>query len=206
MVPPALGWPHRRRAMSAIRGVATSAGSGVASSTPGVAAALAAGFVISWAYDGCVRMHARIVLGAAATKQLVMQRLEGTVELELRYRPLSSTAELRGQLTPLLGAPRAYLGFPRHSSYNSSCEASCDSERHSISNRTRARREEAFERLLPPVATVRQVSILTPLRLLSVIRGCHDEVVLYCRKSRGQTEYFSAKPEGWGGWCLLTRD
>ena len=52
-------------------------------------------------YDAAAMAYARIQLGAAATEQLFMQGLQGTVVLELRLKNLSQQAELRGQLTPV---------------------------------------------------------------------------------------------------------
>ena len=49
--------------------------------------------------------YAYVQLGAAATEQLFMQGLEGTVELQLTLRPFSAVGELRGPLTPVSRPP-----------------------------------------------------------------------------------------------------
>ena len=54
-----------------------------------------------WAYGKASNGYAYVQLGAAATEQLFMQGLEGTVELEMTLRPFSSVGELRGNLTPV---------------------------------------------------------------------------------------------------------
>ena len=65
--------------------------------------ALAGGAVLCgyWAYGKASNGYAYVQLGAAATEQLFMQGLEGTVELEMTLRPFSSVGELRGSLTPV---------------------------------------------------------------------------------------------------------
>jgi hypothetical protein len=137
-----------------------------------------------------------MVLGAAATEQLFMQRLEGTVELELCCQFLSSRAELRGQLTPISEAP--LKGVLNHRAF--SLLTTADGSPNNTSPRTHARHTAAKEKILPPVPTVRVVSVLAPMHVLSALLFGRGELLLYCRKSRSHTEYFTAMPEQWGGW------
>ena len=68
------------------------------------------------AYDMATRWYAQLLLGSAATEQLYMQQLKGTVELEICIRPFSRVGELRGLLTPVSEAPHV-SGPIRHRAF-----------------------------------------------------------------------------------------
>ena len=155
------------------------------------AAAVSLGYL---GYEFAAQRYAYMILGSAATEQLFMQRLEGSVELELCCKPFSTHAELRGQLTPIMEAPRPNKGFPNHRALGSGVLPAENRSKH-----TRDRFAAAAERSLPPVAMVRQVAVMAPMRLLAVLFG-NGELHLYCRKSRAGTEYFTTKPQDWSLW------
>ena len=138
------------------------------------------------AYNECARAYGYMILGSAATEQLYMQRLDGTVELELRLRSFSSVGELRGQLTPVSSAPRT-KGAMNHRAFTLLQTAGTDS---GISSRTKARHEAMRSTELPPIATLRHVDVIRPWHLSALVFG-PSELHLYCRKTRSKTEYFS---------------
>ena len=140
-----------------------------------------------YAYNKTVDAYAYMQLAAAATEQLYMQQLTGVVELELCLRPFSSVGELRGFLTPVAEAPRT-PGPMQHRAFTLL-------EPADVSSKSKARHLAAIEQQLPPVPTVRRVSLLFPLS--------REPTYLYCRKSReGGTHFFegASPPSGWEGW------
>ena len=149
-----------------------------------------------WAYDHVVRAYAFMLLGSSATEQLFMQRLEGTVELEMKLRNCSFIGHVCGRLTPVHEAPHT-AGPMNHRAFSILANAS-------VSNKTKARHAAAVENQLPPVTLMREVSVLAPLHLSALFSSePEEEVRLFCRKSRDHgTEYFSEKPRDWGGGSL----
>ena len=156
-----------------------------------------------YAYNEGVRMYAYMRLGAAATEQLFMQKLEGTVELEMRLRSFSSVGELRGLLTPVSSKPRT-AGPMNHRAFTliHYPDIADEKQAENISKRTKARHEAMRAAELPPIATMRQISLWAPWHLSALMFG-PSEIHLYCRKSRCKTEYFSLPPGEtsriWGG-------
>lgn len=149
-------------------------------------------------YDYAAQCYAQMILGAAATEQLWMQRLEGTVELELVIKPLSNIGELRGLLSPVLDAPQVpqhLQGIMNHRAFTL-LESSEIAGRSGLSSRTRERHAEINRNQLPPVVMRRAVGVYAPINLLSVLFGGCKDISLYCRKSRAHTEYFTVMPDG----------
>ena len=169
--------------------------SGVPNQRWGHAPRLVAGIALPsvyLAYEQAVRAYAYMLLGSAATEQLFMQQLEGTVELELSLRPFSPVGELRGLLSPIVEEPRT-PGPVRHRAFTLL-------EPAKVSKSTYNRHRRAAEQQPPPVAMMRYVSLLRPMHLSALFASQAQEMRLYCRKSRAQTEYFAELPAGWGGW------
>lgn len=146
------------------------------------------------AYNKATHLYATMILGSAATEQLYMQGLEGTVELELRIEPFSTVGELRGLLTPVSERPHT-SGPVNHRAFTLLTPAE-------ISSKTRRRHEAAVQMQLPPVAMTRLVSIYAPAPLSALVTSQAQETFLYCRKSRAETQYFSEAPMDWRGWTL----
>lgn len=153
----------------------------------------------AWAYDFTARWYAQILLRSAATEQLYMQRLQGTVELEMRLQPFSRVGELRGLLTPVAEAPRT-SGPIRHRAFTLLEPA--DPASKGVSSITRARHQAAADAQLPPVATTRQVPCMAPINPIALFAAEPPETRLYCRKSRTGTEFFTKPPPNWVGWGL----
>ena len=109
-----------------------------------------------WAYGKASRGYAYVQLGAAATEQLFMQGLEGTVELELTQRPFSAAGELSGCLTPVARPPTHSSG-QSHRSFSLIAHP----PGHPRSKAT------ADAQPLAPVPAVRLIGVLPPVR-----RGC----------------------------------
>ena len=137
-----------------------------------------------------LRLHAARI--GCDREQLFMQQLEGTVELELSLRPFSPVGELRGLLSPIVEEPRT-PGPVRHRAFTLL-------EPAKVSKSTYNRHRRAAEQQPPPVAMMRYVSLLRPMHLSALFASQAQEMRLYCRKSRAQTEYFAELPAGWGGW------
>ena len=158
------------------------------------------------AYDYATQAYARMILGAAATEQLWMQKLEGTVELELTVRRFCSVGELRGMLSPVLYAPHISMSTINHRAFTL-IESPDFNERSGLSARTRARQAEANKGQLPPTAMKRDVQVCAPLCLLPALFGS-KELRFFVRKSRSQTEYFSEanRPEGFASDLVLTTE
>ena len=110
-----------------------------------------------WAYGKASRGYAYVQLGAAATEQLFMQGLEGTVELELTLRPFSAAGELSGCLTPVARPPTRPSG-QSHRSFSLIAHP----PGHPRSKAT------ADAQPLAPVPAVSLIGVLPPVR-----RGCN---------------------------------
>lgn len=168
-----------------------------------------------WAYGKASNGYAYVQLGAAATEQLFMQGLEGTVELEMTLRPFSSVGELRGNLTPVSPTspwlPRSPPG-PRNGA--SSKEARSHQSFSLISHPPGHPRSRDQQHQQPePVPTVRHVGVLPPLHISALgslwspglSAACQyllgESLTLCCTKSRGETKFF---PRAGGGepWTL----
>ena len=172
-------------------------------SRPGAGLAAAAALpVAAAAYNYVADGYAKLVLGAACTEQLWMQRLEGSVELELRMRPFSSCAEVCGILSPVLERPRT-AGPTNHRAFT--IIDTPDRSAH-LSERTKERQRQVAERQLPPTMMQRKVGgLLPPLPSMSaLLRGeLFEESRKFCRKTRdGGTEYFSTPPAGFASSLL----
>ena len=163
-----------------------------------------------WAYGKASNGYAYVQLGAAATEQLFMQGLEGTVELEMTLSPFSSVGELRGSLTPVSPtSPWLPRNPPGPWSGTSSKEARSHQSFSLISHppcHPRSRDEQQPQQ--EPLPTVRHVGVLPPL-LLSALgslwspglsAACQyllgESLTLCCTKSRGETKFF---PRAGGG-------
>ena len=156
---------------------------------------------VYWAYDYATRMYAYMMLGSSATEQLFMQRLEGTVELQLSMRPFSSVGEVRGLLTPVREAPHT-SGPMNHRAFTLLTPPSVSHDSVGHTPKTKARHAAAAELQLPPVVTKRDVSIFRPMHLSALLWP--QETHLYCRKSKAGTEYFSVAPPNWRGAAILS--
>lgn len=171
-------------------------------SRPGAGLAAAAALpVAAAAYSYVAHGYAQLVLGAACTEQLWMQRLEGSVELELRMRPFSSCAEVCGMLSPVLERPRT-AGPTNHRAFT--IIDTPDRSAH-LSERTKERHRQVTERQLPPTMMQRSVQVVAPLPSMSaLLRGeLFEEMRKFCRKTRdGGTEYFSSPPAGFASSLL----
>ena len=142
-----------------------------------------------WGYDYASEWSSFIALGSAATEQLFMQNLEGTVELELTRRPFSSVGELRGLLTPIADASRAQGASANHRRF------SLLSKPDGTDSSWRARRHAAAKEVeLPPVSLVRRVSVLPSIRLSPLLLGDASQLTRYVRKSRSGTEFLRHAP------------
>ena len=163
--------------------------------------AVAAAYV---AHNEAVRAYAYMRLGSAATEQLFMQKLEGTVELELRLRSFESKGELRGLLTPVSRTPHT-VGPINHRAFTLLHHAGSDNgeaiKESGLSTRTRDRHEKLRSAELPPVATLRRINLWAPWHLSALVFG-PSEMHLYIKKSRSHTEYYTVQGDAgriWGG-------
>ena len=158
-----------------------------------VSRAAAAGIGLPIAYNYAAERYAQMLLGSCATEQLWMQKLEGSVELEIKLQPFSPVAEIRGLLSPIVEKPRV-AGAINHRAFTL-IESPNFSE--GVSHRTKARHQANNKAQLPPVMTLRTIEALPPLpSLASLLRGgsCFEDVRIFCRKTRAATNYFFAEP------------
>ena len=130
-----------------------------------------------------------------------MQRLEGSVELELRMRPFSRCAEVCGILSPVLEKPRT----PGPTNHRMFTIIDTPTAAEHLSERTKERHRQVAEQQLPPVMMRRSVRVFAPLPSMSgLLRGeLFEDVRKFCRKTRdGGTEYFSTPPAGFASSFL----
>ena len=153
---------------------------------------------LAWhGYNYAAQCYAQIMLGAACTEQLWMQKLQGTVELELCIKPFSRIGELRGMLSPVLEKP--HVSGPINHRAFTLIESPNFADREGLSQRTKARHAERNRDQLPPVIMRRDIPVWPPLpNVLELLYGeSHQEIQLFCRKTRAQTEYFfGSAPQG----------
>ena len=186
----------------------------VASSTRRLALTGGAMLCGYWAYGKATNGYAYVQLGAAATEQLFMQGLEGTVELEMTLRPFSSTGELRGSLTP---ASPTSPWLPRNPPGPWNGTSTQGARSHpSFSLISHPPDQQQQQQREAPVPTVRHVGVLPPVHLSALgglwspdlAAACQrlmgESLTLCCTKSRGETKFFPKVAVAGGGepWTL----
>ena len=196
---------------SAVTAEEASAASAAQHSAMLTAGAMLCGY---WAYGKATNGYAYVQLGAAATEQLFMQGLEGTVELEMTLRPFSSTGELRGSLTP---ASPTSPWLPRNPPGPWNGTSTQGARSHpSFSLISHPPDQQQQQQREAPVPTVRHVGVLPPVHLSALgglwspdlAAACQrlmgESLTLCCTKSRGETKFFPKVAVAGGGepWTL----